>query len=147
MARPLIFRLFVHINITVQGVLGNAEIIGNFIPGFGDQESTGIVEELDRSNLVLLIHECDRFADQGNRFLDQMIQKIVDAVCDLLWFFFLVDRCDQRVECTFDHGQFGDVIVDTEYIMKASIIISDIGSTAFQDLAIGSFHQITGVIL
>ena len=68
-------------------------------------------------------------------------------MCDLLWLFFLVDRCDQRVECAFDHGQLGDIIVDAEYIMKASVIISDIGSAAFQDLAIGSFHQITGVIL
>ena len=67
-ARPPIFCLFVHINIAVQGVLGNAEIIGNFIPGLGDQESTGIVEELDRSNFVLLVHKCDRFADQSNRF-------------------------------------------------------------------------------
>ena len=48
--------LFVYINIAVQGVLGNAEIIGNFIPGLGDEESTGIIEKLDRSDLVLFIH-------------------------------------------------------------------------------------------
>lgn len=66
--------LFVYINIAVQGVLGNAEIIGDFIPGLGDEESTGIIEKLDRSDLVLFIHKCDRFANQSNRFLDQMIQ-------------------------------------------------------------------------
>ena len=66
--------LFVYINIAVQGVLGNAEIIGNFIPGLGDEESTGIIEKLDRSDLVLFIHKCDRFANQSNIFLDQMIQ-------------------------------------------------------------------------
>ena len=42
--------------------------------GLGDEESTGIIEKLDRSDLVLFIHKCDRFANQSNRFLDQMIQ-------------------------------------------------------------------------
>ena len=66
---------------------------------------------------------------------------------DLFWLFFFVDRCDQRMESTFDHRKFGDVIVDTEDIMKTSVIITDLGSAAFQDFAVGSFHQIAGMIL
>ena len=66
--------LFVYIKIAVQGVLGNAELIVNFIRGLGVEESSGIIEKLDRSDLVLFIHKCDRFANQSNRFLDQMIQ-------------------------------------------------------------------------
>ena len=124
-------RLFVYINIAVQRVLGNTEIISYFIAGFCNQKSTGIIQELDCSHLVFFVHQSYWFSDQSYGFFNQMIQQIIDTVGDLFWLFFLINGSDQSVQCTFDHGQLCNIIVDSKYIMQGAIIVADIGSTAF----------------
>lgn len=119
------------INIAVQRVLGNTEIISYFIAGFCNQKSTGIIQELDCSHLVFFVHQSYWFSDQSYGFFNQMIQQIIDTVGDLFWLFFLINGSDQSVQCTFDHGQLCNIIVDSKYIMQGAIIVADIGSTAF----------------
>ena len=46
----------------------------------------------------------------------------------------------------FDHSKLGNVIIDSENIMKGTIVIMNVGSAALQDLAVCCFHQITGMV-
>ena len=91
--------------------------------GLCNKESSGIIKKLDRSYLILFIHESYRLAYKLHGFLDETIQKIVDTVSDLLRFFFFVLRGDQIIKGTVDQGQLGDVVVDAEYIVEAAVIV------------------------
>ena len=51
------------------------------------------------------------------------------------------------MQCTFNHSKFGNIVVDSKYIVKTAVIVTNIGSTAFQNLTIRSLHQISGMIL
>ena len=51
------FRL---VNVAVQCVFGDAEEFADLVAALGDEESAGIVEELDGFDLVLLIHQGHR---------------------------------------------------------------------------------------
>ena len=46
----------------------------------------------------------------------------------------------------FDHSKLGNVIIDSENIMKGTIVIMNVGSAALQDLAVCCFHQVTIVV-
>ncbi len=37
------FYLFIYVNVAVEGIFGNAKIVGNLISGLGDEESTCII--------------------------------------------------------------------------------------------------------
>ena len=102
--------LLIYINITIKRIFRDPKIIRYFISGLCNKESSGIIKKLDRSYLILFIHESYRLAYKLHGFLDETIQKIVDTVSDLLRFFFFVLRGDQIIKGTVDQGQLGDVV-------------------------------------
>ena len=75
-----------------------------------------------------------------------MIKKIIDIMSDLFGLLFLIFRSDKRMKGRFDHSKLGNVIIDSENIMKGTIVIMNVGSAALQDLAVCCFHQITGMV-
>ena len=115
--------LLVYINITIKRIFRDSKIIRYFISGLCNKESSGIIKKLDRSYLILFIHESYRLAYKLHGFFDETIQKIVDTVSDLLRLLFFVLRGDQIIKGTVDQGQLGDVVVDAEYIVKAAVIV------------------------
>ena len=50
------------------------------------------------------------------------------------------------MNCAFNHGQSGNIIVDPKNIMETAVIITYIRGAALQNFAVRSFHQISGVI-
>ena len=45
------------------------------------------------------------------------------------------------MKCGLDHGKFGDIIIDSENIVKSAVIVMDVGGATFKNLAVGSFHH------
>ena len=119
----IVIRLFIYINVAVKRVLGDPEIICHLISGFCDQKSARVIEKLDSGNFILFVHKGNRFADEGYRFFNQTIQKVIDTVGNLFWFFLFILWCDQIIQCAVDQSQLGNVIVDPKYIVKTSIVI------------------------
>ena len=65
--------LFVDIYIAIKSIFRNSEVFGDLIPGFGDKESSAVVEIIDRLDLIFLGHEGHRNAYKFNGLLDELV--------------------------------------------------------------------------
>ena len=139
--------LFVHVNIGIQGILGNAEVLRHLVAGLGDEEGPVLAEELDGLYLVLLVHHGGGLAHQGHGLLDQLIQQIADVGDALRLGRDLLPGGGQVAEGLLHEDEAGDVVVDSQDGGDLPLPVPDIDGGGFQNLPVRGFGEVAEVVL
>ena len=67
--------LLLGVDIGIERILGDPEIPGDLVAGFGHQKRAVLVEELDGFHLVILVHQRHRLSNQRHRLLNQVVNR------------------------------------------------------------------------
>ena len=71
--------LLLFVNIRIECVLGYAEVFGDLVAGFGNEERPVLAQKADGAHLVLLVHQRDGLSDQRHRLRDELVEQLVDV--------------------------------------------------------------------